>query len=118
MQGFGIIDYIGGLTGFVLDKSVLVRIAIDRQVYEKRPQELTQKDKDLITADILHVIYMSPNTMASRTSQHGSYTRTIGSQTLQDRTAIYEMMKRLYRKWDDSKADEIEAASGGLQWLE
>lgn len=118
MGSFGIIDYISGLTGFVFDKSVLVRIAMDRKVYQLAPQDLTQKDRDLLTADLLYVAYMSPNTIASQTSQHGAFTRTVGSQQIQSRDEIYNMMKRLYGKWNDDRLNDIEDASGGLQWLD
>ena len=118
MQSIGIIEYISGLTGFIFDKSVLIRIAIDRGVLGKDPADLSQQERDLLTADLLYTAFLSPNTMASRTDQHGSFTRTVGSQTIQSREDIYNMMKRLYRKWNDDKAEEVEASSATLRWLE
>ena len=118
MATFTIIDYMSGLTGFVFDKSVLTRIAIDRRVAQKEPADLTQQDKDLLTADLLKVAYLSPNTIASQTNQHGAFTRTVGSQRIQDRDEIYNMMVRLYRKWNDDALEDVESASSSLQWLE
>lgn len=118
MADYTIIDYMSGLTGFVFDKSVLTRIAIDRRVLQKKPAELEQKEKDLLMADLLKVAYLSPNTIASQTNQHGAFTRTVGSQQIQDKDAIYNMMVRLYRKWNDDALEEIEEASSSLQWLE
>ena len=118
MEGFTIIDYMSGLTGFVFDKSVLLRIAIDRKVSGRDPSTLEQRERDLLTADLLKVAYLSPNTIASRTSQHGAYTRTVGSQQIQDRDEIYKMMVGLYRKWNDEALEDVDGMSENLQWLE
>ena len=53
-----IIDYLSGLTGFVFDKAVLKRIAVDRQVYYVDPETFEQKTKDLLYADLLYVAYV------------------------------------------------------------
>lgn len=118
MAEFGIIDYMSGLTGFVFDKSVLLRIATDRRVLQKKPAELDQRERDLLTADLLKVAYLSPNTIASQTNQHGAFTRTVGSQQIQSREELLNMMRRLYRKWNDDALEDIEASSGGLIWME
>ena len=118
MAEFSIIDYMSGLTGFVFDKSVLLRIATDRRVLQKKPAELDQRDKDLLTADLLRVACLSPNTIASQTNQHGAFTRTVGSQQIQSREELWNMMLRLYKKWNDEALEDIEASSGGLVWME
>ena len=118
MAEYTIIDYMGGLTGFVFDKSVLTRIAIDRRVAQKKPADLDQREKDLLTADLLYVAFFGPNTIASQTNQHGTYTRTVGSQQVQDKDRLYDMMVRLYRKWDDDRLEDLEESSSSLQWME
>ena len=63
---FDILQYMSGLTGFTFDKAVLTRIALDRGVSEVTDyEELTQRQKDLITADLLLTAYLSPTTWAS-----------------------------------------------------
>ena len=77
MAQFDIIKYISSLTGFAVDKSVCERIAMERGVEDVTSiSELEQKDKDLLLADLLYTIYISPNSSASLTQQHGSYTQT------------------------------------------
>lgn len=114
-----IIDYLSGLTGFVFDKAVLQRIALDRQAMYLNPESLDQKTKDLLRADLLYVAYLSPNVWASATHAHGSYSQTTGSQTIytQDKERIYNIFMGIYRKYDDEKLAEIEDDST-LQWLE
>ena len=56
MEALSIIDYIDGLTAFVLDKAVLKRIAFDRGVLDIDPKDLTEKQKELLHADVLFVI--------------------------------------------------------------
>lgn len=115
-----IIDYLSGLTGFVFDRSVLVRVAVDRGVYRDiSPSELDQRTKDLLRADLLLTAYLSPDVMAGSTHSHGSYTKTVGSQTLNNKDDIYEVIVALYRKYgEDDKLALLPEASGHLQWME
>lgn len=118
MTQFDIIKYISSLTGFAVDKSVCERIAMERGVYEVTSvNELEQKDKDLLLADLLYYVYVSPNSSASMTKQHGSFTQTVGSQTINDKKGIYNTMIALYKKWDDEKLDVVENSEGCVQWL-
>ena len=116
---FDIIEYLSGLTGFVFDKAVLKRIAMDRGVYEVTSySELEQKQKDLLLADLLFTIYISPNSSASLTQQHGAFSQTVGSQTINSKKEIYNSMVSLYTKWDDDKLKAVDDLNGSLQWLE
>ena len=118
---FDIIEYLSGLTGFVFDKAVLKRIALDRGVYgAKCFSELSQQDKDLMRADLLLVAYLSPNVWASSTHAHGSFSETIGSQTVytEDKERIYNQFINIYKKYDDEKLTEVEDLGGNLQWLD
>lgn len=115
---FDIIDYLSGLTGFIFDKAVLKRIALDREVLNENPENLDTQTKDLLRADLLYVAYISPNVWASSTHAHGSYSQTIGSQTIyaEDKERIYNIFMGIYRKYNDTKLEEIEDNST-LQWL-
>lgn len=116
---FDILDYLSGLTGFVFDKAVFKRIALERQANEvKSYDELTPEQKDLMLADLLYTIYISPNSSASSTMQHGAYSKTTGSQTINTKTGIYNLMVGIYKKYDDPKMDLINANLGGLSWME
>lgn len=119
MEQFDIIEYLSGLTGFVFDKAVLKRIAIERGVIGVTSySELEQQQKDLLLADLLYTVYVSPNSSASMTQQHGAFSRTVGSQTINDKEGIYNIMLSLYRKWNDEKLEAVQSMDGGLQWLE
>lgn len=120
MSTFDIIEYLSGLTMFTFDKAVLQRIALDRQVLNVDPQSLDTKTKDLIKADLLLAAYISPNVWASSTHSHGSYTKTIGSQTIytEDKERLYNTFVNIYKKYNDPMLEEVETLeSGGLQWL-
>ena len=114
-----IIDYLSGLTGFVFDKAVLQRIALDRQVLNVNPKDLDAKTKDLLRADLLYTAYISPNVWASHTHAHGSFSQTTGSQTIynEDKERIYNVFMGIYRKYNDEKLEETDDSST-LQWLE
>lgn len=116
---FDIIEYLSGLTNFVFDKAVLKRIAIERGVDRVTSfRQLEQKQKDLLLADLLFTVYVSPNSSASMTQQHGAYSQTVGSQTINDKRGIYKTLVSLYKKWNDEKLEIAENSDGGLQWIE
>lgn len=117
---FDIIEYLSGITGFVFDKAVLNRIALDRGVHDVIAyEELDAKTKDLLRADLLYTAYLSPNVWASSTHSHGSYTNTIGSQTIyaEEKERLYNSFINIYRQYEDEKLEEIESSSNSLQWL-
>lgn len=61
MKDFDIIRYMSTLTGFDLPSAVLERIALERGLRGVDDYAmLDQRDKDLLLADILFVIYTSP----------------------------------------------------------
>lgn len=121
MDTFDIIEYLSGITMFTFDKAVLKRIALDRDVADVTEYIfLDTKTKDLLKADLLYAAYLSPNVWASSTHSHGSYTKTIGSQTIysEEKERLYNTFVDIYKKYDDPKLEEIESSGGGtLQWL-
>lgn len=121
MNEFNIIEYLSGLTGYVFDKAVLTRVAYERGVQDVTDfEELDAKTKDLLKADLLYTAYLSPNVMASSTQSHGSYTKTIGSQTIYaaEKERLYNMFYNIYSKYEDDKIEEIKSNEATLQWLD
>ena len=99
---FDILQYMSGLTGFTFDKAVLVRIALDRGVAEVTEyDELTKRDKDLITADLLLAAYLSPTVWASYSQEHGSNKKGIGSQTMYNKEQILDWLRGIYEEYED-----------------
>lgn len=115
---FDIITYMSTLTGFTFEKSVLERIAIERGVSEVTEyNQLEQKDKDLLLADLLFVAYTTPYQTSSLTKQHGAFSQTIGSQIITDKKSLFNLITALYRKWNDDKLEIVNQMDGGLQWI-
>ena len=111
---FDIIEYMSGLTGFVLDDTVLKRIAFDRGVSEVVSyEELTDRDKDLILADILISVYLAGYDLPSFQHQHGQFSTSIGKQTIKDKDSLLALARRLYGKWDE----ELILPESSLQWM-
>ena len=118
MTPFNIIDYISSLTSYVFDKPVLERIALKRgasnvQLFE----ELEQSQEDLMLADLLYTIYVSPNSSASYSVADGSFKTAIGSQTINDKSGIYDIIIGIYDKYDDPKLDLLPSAVGSTAWI-
>lgn len=115
---FDIITYMSTLTGFTFERSVLERIAIERGVSEVTEyNQLEQKNKDLLLADLLFVAYTTPYQTSSLTKQHGAFSQTIGSQIITDKKSLFNLITALYRKWKDDKLEIVNQMDGGLQWI-
>lgn len=121
MSNFDIIEYLSGITPFVFDKAVLKRIAYERKATEVSSfDELDVKTQDLLRADLLFTAYYSPSIWASSTNSHGSYTKTVGQQTIYaaEKERLYKSFYRIYKKYDDPKLEEIQDLDATLQWLD
>lgn len=121
MDKINIIEYLSGLTAYVFDKSVLKRIALDRGVLGvEDSSELDEQTKELLKADLYYTAYMSPNVWASSTHSHGSFSQTIGSQTIynEEKERLYNMFMKIYKKYNDTMLSEVEASDSNLQWLD
>ena len=120
MEKINIIEYLSGLTAYVFDKAVLKRIALDRGVLDVEDcSELDQKTRDLLKADLYYTAYLSPNVWASSTHSHGSFSQTIGSQTVynEEKERLYNMFMKIYKQYDDDKLSEVSTSDSNLQWL-
>lgn len=121
MDRVNIIEYLSGLTAYVFDKSVLKRIALDRGVLDVDDcNDLDQETRDLLKADLYYTAYMSPNVWASSTHSHGSFSQTIGSQTIynEEKERLYNMFMKIYKQYDDKMLSEVSASGSNLQWLD
>lgn len=118
---FNIINYLAGMTGFVFDKDVLQRIALDCGVSEvTKHSELTQEKKDRCMIALLRTILNTPYSTASHTSKHGEWQEQIGSQSLTAafREDIRVQLKKLAQKYNDKELlEELEDMGATLQWM-
>lgn len=116
-QAFDIIDYISGLTTFVLDESVVLGIAYDRDVIDiKSYNELDERTKDLLLADILFKVYVGAANIPSFQHQHGQFSTSTGQQSVGSKEEIGKQARALYMKWGDEKMYLIPTSS--LTWME
>ena len=116
MATFDIIEYMSGLTGFVLDESNLKTIALERGVSEVTEfAQLTQRDKDLLTADILLTVILAGNNFPSFQHQHGQFSTSTGQQNIKDKDTIINILRNLYGKWGDEKLELVPTSC--LQWM-
>lgn len=120
---FDIIKYLSGLLGgFVFDRATLEGIALERGVSAVTEfSELSTQTKDLLRADLARAAYYSPNVWASSSQSHGSYSKSIGQQTLYegDRERLYNIFSNIYKKYNDEKLQEIDNDDNNtLQWID
>lgn len=118
---FDIIEYLSGLTSFVFDRAVLNRVAFECGVcHVETYADLTEEDRDRCKAALLETIVFGPYQTASSTSQHGSYTLTVGAQTITSQAleTIKTELRRLYSKYsEDAKLEALNASGGEMRWI-
>ena len=81
---------------------------------------LTEEDRDRCKAALLETIVFGPYQTASSTSQHGSYTLTVGAQTITSQAleTIKTELRRLYTKYsEDAKLEALNASGGEIKWV-
>lgn len=121
MVEFNIIKYLSGLLGgFVFDRATLEGIALERGIADVESfEELDARTKELLRADLAFAAYTSPNIWASSSQSHGSYTKSIGAQSLYEgqRKRLYNIFSNIYAKYDDERLQEIEGEDSNLQWI-
>ena len=93
-----------------------VKIAMDRgidpsaDVYDETV--VTKRERDLMTADLIYTaVLLRPSNTASLSQSHNGYQKTIGSEQdfYQDDKIQYAI--RIYKKYDDEKAGDLEELS-------
>lgn len=110
----------GILGGFVFDRSTLERIAYDRGLTDVSDyEELSEDTKALLKADLAYAAYYSPNVWASDSQSHNGYSKSRGSQTLNEATRerLYNLFYNTYKKYDEAKLEEIMNNDASLQWI-
>jgi hypothetical protein len=117
MAAFDIIEYMSGLTGFVLDESSLKTIALERGVSEVTEfTQLTQRDKDLLRADILLTVVLAGDNIPSFQRQHGQFSTSTGQQTIKSKDDIIDILRNIYGKYKDEKLELVPTSC--LQWMD
>lgn len=117
---FDIVDYVANaLTGFTFTRKQVEYILLSRGLQDVADMsQLTERDKDLLTADCIRIIYTTPTQVGSSTDSHGDYTRTEGSQYISDKRNLYQWMMSLYKKWGENPFPEDLELEGGVQWID
>ena len=120
MAEFNIVKWLKNRIGYDVPTDKVEVIVMERGLQNVTDYaELTQKDKDLLLADVLFLLLTSATQTASKSWQSGGTTMTIGSQMLTGKAEFYNMMTGIYEKYNDPKLNIAESLNTGYaQWLE
>lgn len=101
MANFDPISYIGSLVGYPVPKDSIERIARERNVISVADwTEIDRRTRNLVLADILMIIFTSPNNTGNKSRQHGDFSVSIGGVVIYDKQDLYDLMMRLYKNPD------------------
>lgn len=119
MAEFNIVKWLKNRIGYEVSTEKVEIIVMERGLQNVTDYaELTQKDKDLLLADVLFLLLTSATQTASKSWQSGGATMSIGAQMLTGKERFYDMMMGIYKTYDDPKFDIAESLGGYAQWLE
>jgi hypothetical protein len=106
------------MTGYTFEREALEQIALNRGVSEITDfAELTTRQKNLVLADMLFIIFTSYSNSGSSTKQHGDYSVTVGAKIITDKADIYKLMTALYENPDSELGDVLSENQGGVRWI-
>lgn len=115
-------SYLNSLTRFVFEKDVYDRIAAEQGLLDDAYasiSDIPEQVKDFCLIALYEVIVNgSPWSVASNSVSHGSFTHTVGTETITAAAMerIMRALRRLYKKYGmDDLADEMD--SGGTIWV-
>lgn len=107
-----VLEWLKASTRYSFDEQTLVKIALDRECdpdADAYGNEVTKKQKELMTADIIFTaVLLSPSNTASLSQSHNGYQKTIGQEQdfYQDEKIKYAI--RIYNTYDDDRGDTLE----------
>lgn len=116
-----VLDWLKASTRYTFEEQTFRKIAIDRGIdpdYDIMNGMVTQRDKDLMTADIIFTaVLLSPSSTSSLSQSHNGYQKTIGSETdyYQDDKITYAM--KIYNRYDDPKADTLGSIKKRIRFI-
>lgn len=120
MAEFNIVKWLKNRIGYDVPTDKVEVIVMERGLQNVTDYaELTQKDKDLLLADVLFLLLTSATQTASKSWQSGGTTMSIGAQMLTGKAEFYNMMTGIYEMYNDPKLNIAESLNTGYaQWLE
>lgn len=117
-SNFNVIEYLGSLIGYPVPEKAVRRIATERGLTDVTDwTDISRRDRNLVIADMLMVLFTSPSNTGSKTRQHGDFSVTIGGTIITDKNDIYSLMMKLYEK-PDAEIWENMKDVGTCQWME
>lgn len=118
MSNFDVITYLGSLVGYPISKATVQRIATERNVISVDDWTMIDtRTRNLVIADLLMVIFTSPNNTGNKSRQHGDFSVSIGGVVIYDKNDIYQLMMKLYQN-PDQELWEALAGVGGCEFLD
>ena len=102
-----VLDWLKGITRYNFEDTTFQTIALGRSVgIDDDVSNLNAEQKELLTADIIFTaVVLSPSSTASRSSSHGGFQMSNGSETDQNQSLKIKYAKSIYKKYNDPKLD-------------
>lgn len=97
-------EYIEGLVAFEVPEKASNTILFSRGIDgEMTASELTQKQRDLIFADLLMYGITKPSSSGGEKKAHGGFSLTTKNETFTYRDDWFKAAMAIYKKYDDPK---------------
>lgn len=111
MAAYTIENYLRGKVDYDFSNEAITAILFDRGVTAATPaNEVSERDRDLCFADLLMYAASSSVQSSGEYISDNGYQLQKSARNVYDRKAMRENALRLYKKWDDPRAEE--AAKG------
>lgn len=116
-----VLDWLKASERYTFEESTLVKIAAERGCdieADAFDAEITQRQRDLMLADIIFTaVLLSPSNTASLSQSHNGYQKTIGQEQDTYRKDKLKFALAIYRKYNDEKAELLEAVVPKIRFI-
>ena len=116
-----VLEWLSSSTRYSFDDNTFVKIAMDRGCDPEADaygSDVTQRQKDLMEADIIFTaVMLSPSSTSSLSQSHNGYQKTIGSEADRNQDQKINYAIRIYKKYGDERAEILESVKRKIRFI-
>lgn len=115
-----ILDWLTSSTRYTFDKKTFIAIAMGRGIgdVESDFNTLTDKERDLLFADIIFTaVMLSPSSTSSISKSHNNFQYTVGAETDLYQKDKLDYAMYIYKRYDDPKYEVLASTKAKIKLI-
>lgn len=116
-----ILDWLTSSTRYSFEEDSFIAIALGRGIVDVNADmsTLTERDKDLMIADIIFsAMMLSPSSTSSISKSHNNFQYTVGSETDLYQKDKLDYAMYIYKRYDDPRYEVLANAKAKIKFIQ